>query len=463
MSWKQIERRIKGKMKVRGVDPDATAGFLRMVKRVHDNRGAHEGLESVKTPDTGLLLNPPVSREEWQNLHKHGCRFLSRVAVIKLNGGRSTTMGGLVPKGILRAKDGYTYLEIIARQMKALWEQYGVNIPLVLMNSFFTHRQTMELMNRLRFPVLTFMQNQVPRLVEDSLEPLDTGTEEDWVPPGHGDIYGSLQRSGILDHLLGRGCRWALISNLDNLAATVEPWIVGLLHRDNIDFLLEVTDRTAADRKGGTLVARDGRLELLEIAQVPAEERHLFMDVDRFRVFNTNNVWVDLEALAQALEAGTLELPIIRNRKLVAGTLVVQLETAMGAAMGSFPRARGLRVGRDRFFPTKQIGDLFVLQSDACVLDPLYRVLRNPMRPGMLPYRPTVTFSEDFLDSPLDLHDCFADPASVSLLETDTLRVSGPVFFEREVRVVGRVSIEVPAGRVYLVRRGTVLEEGKYP
>ena len=130
----------------------------------------------------------------------------------------------------------------------------------------------MELVNRSDVSVLTFIQNQVPRLMEDTLAPLDTGTDHDWAPPGHGDVYGCLQRSGILEQLLADGRKWVFISNLDNLAAHLDPCILGLMDREGIEFILEVTDRTKLDRKGGTLVVRNNGLYLLEIGQVSEQE-----------------------------------------------------------------------------------------------------------------------------------------------------------------------------------------------
>ena len=141
----------------------------------------------------------------------------------------------------------------------------------------------------------------------------------------------------------------------------------------------------------------------------------------------------------------------------------MQLETAMGAAIGSLARPRGLRVGRDRFFPTKRLEDLFVLQSDACSLDSLYVLRRNPERPDFLSYRPSVSFSDDFLDSPLKMSTRFEDPASVSLVEAESLVVSGEVFFERDVKISGNVRIEPPEGTSYTVSRGSVLHDGTYP
>ncbi|MGO9569747.1 MAG: UTP--glucose-1-phosphate uridylyltransferase [Desulfomonilaceae bacterium] len=457
-----MEERIKRKMGSRGIHPAAIENFLEMVDQIGDEHSAYVSVDRVSTPDTGLLLNPP-DPTSLAKLAARGRSLLTQTAVIKLNGGRSTTMGGLVPKGVLTAKNGRSYLEIIIGQIAAIRRDWGIQMPLVLMDSFFTHGPTMEIVARLGLPVLTFIQNQIPRLVQETLAPLESGTDEDWAPPGHGDVYESLQRTGLLDRLRENGCRWAFISNLDNLAASVEPWILGLMEAEGIEFLLEVTARTTVDRKGGTLVVGNGRLDLLEIAQVAPEDRESFMDTNRFRVFNTNNVWVDLDALSTALKEKSLRLPLIQNHKTIAGQKIIQLETAMGAAIGSFRRARGLQVGRDRFFPTKKVADLFLLQSDVCVLDSMDKLQKNPLRPSSLPLRPTVFFGPEFLNSPLELFERFEDPSSVSLVNARSLAVSGPIFFERDVRIEGKVVINAPQGEIYRISKGTVLRTGKYP
>ena len=456
-----IEVQIRRKMESRGIESATIESFLDMVRQIRRDVRSYVSVSRVAAPDTSLLLEIPCDERTVTELRQRGISLLSNVAVIKLNGGRSTTMGGEVPKGILKAKDGLSYLEIIINQMRRLREEWQVDIPLVLMNSFFTHDATMEIVGRSDVSVLTFIQNQVPRLLEDTLAPLDTDTDHDWAPPGHGDVYGCLRRSGILEKLLADGRKWVFISNLDNLAAHLDPCILGLMDRDGIEFILEVTDRTKLDRKGGTLVVQNDGLYLLEIGQVADEETDAFMDVNRFRVFNTNNVWVNLEALSHALDRGSLGLPIIVNRKRATGSRVIQLETAMGAAIGSFPRSRGLRVGRDRFFPTKKVEDLFVLQTDACILDSMFRLKRNPERPTTLSYRPDVTFSPDFLDSPLRMRDRFEDPASVSLVEAESLTLSGDVFFEADVTIKGNVSIGIPPGKRRTIPKGTILHDGE--
>jgi UTP--glucose-1-phosphate uridylyltransferase len=458
----QSEKLIKTKMRARGLSDPEIEDFIHKAVKA-SGESAFVPLSEVEVPGQDFLVSLDQDDNRLRDLEKKGLEVLKHLLVIKLNGGRSTTMGGSVPKGILEAKDGLSYLEIVIHQMESLNEKFGLRVPLMLMNSFFTHGPTMEIVDRLGFPTMTLMQSQVPRLLQDSFSPLETCTDEDWVPPGHGDLYASLKRSKQLETLLAQGYRWAYISNLDNLAACVEPWILGLIHEEEPDFILEVTNRTNSDRKGGTPVIRNGRVQLLEIAQVGPEEKSIFQDIQRFPFFNTNNIWLDLRALAANLSQGTLDLPIIQNHKIIDGRKVVQLETAMGAALGCFDNSKVLRVGRERFFPTKKVSDLLVLRSDACTLDSMYRLRRNPVRLDSLPFMPHVFFAEDFLDSPLAMRSRFEDPASVSLVRAESLDVYGAVFFESNVTIEGRVEVRGGQSGMYSVPRGTVLRDECYP
>src|SRR5438094_574649 len=80
------------------------------------------------------------------------------------------------------------------------------------------------------------------------LEPVSWPTDPalEWVPPGHGDVYGALRRSGMLRRLLEQGFEYAMISNSDNLGATVDPRIAAYLSGSGAPFLLEVVEGTKA-------------------------------------------------------------------------------------------------------------------------------------------------------------------------------------------------------------------------
>ena len=380
---------------------------------------------------------------------------LDRVAVIKLNGGLATSMGLRSPKSLLEARAGYSFLDIIIGQTLALRRRYGARLPLILMDSQATRGETERVLDThpeldVGLP-LDFLQSMVPKLEAERLEPINWPSEPslEWNPPGHGDVYPALRGSGMLARLIEQGYRYAMISNADNLGATTEARIPAYMERNEIPFLMEVVQGTEADRKGGHIARRraDGQLVLRETAQTPPEDEESFRDYRRWRYYNTNSLWFDLRALNDRLDqtGGVLELPLIVNRKTVdprdsSSPAVLQLESAMGAAIGSFTGAQLLLVPRTRFAPVKTTDDLLVLRSDVYTLSDDWVVAPLPERADHLPY---VELDSRFYKLLDDFERHFPD-GPPSLREAERLIVHGDVTFGRAVHVRGAVELEAP-------------------
>ena len=380
---------------------------------------------------------------------------LGETVVIKLNGGLGTSMGVTGPKSALPVLDGQTFLDIIARQILALRRRHDVQLPLVLMNSFRTRDESLTVLSKYdELPVdgvpLDFLQNREPKLRADDLRPVEwpADPELEWTPPGHGDIYVALETSGTLDALRAKGFRRAFISNADNLGAIADGRIAAWLAERDVPFGMEVCRRTRSDRKGGHLAIRrsDGRLVLRDSAQVAEGEDHYFQDTSLHTTFSTNNLWIDLDRLAERLAGsdGVLGLPVIVNRKTVdpsnsSSTPVIQLETAMGTAIETFEGAQAVLVDRKRFKPVKTTDDLLVLRSD------FYSVADDgelvPARPGDEPF---VALDSAYYKILADFERRF--PRGVpSLKAADRLEVRGDVTFGANVTVTGDAVVEGPA------------------
>jgi UTP--glucose-1-phosphate uridylyltransferase len=393
---------------------------------------------------------------------------LARVVVIKLNGGLATTMGLQEPKSLVEAREGRSFLEIIVAQTLALRHRFGVRLPLVLMNSDATRDATERALagfTGLSHDGLAsdFEQSMIPKLDAADLTPVSWPAVPalEWCPPGHGDVYGALRRSGMLDALLERGFCYAMISNSDNLGAKLDPRIVAHIDSGQIPFLMEVVHGTAADRKGGHIARRkaDGQLVLREIAQTPPDDEDSFRDFRHWRYYNTNNLWVDLRVLADTLERshGLLELPLIVNRKTVDprdpdSVPVIQLESAMGAAIESFPGASLLLVPRQRFVPVKTTDDLLVLRSDVYRLSADSDVDPIPGRGDDLPF---VELDKRFYKLIDEFERRFPD-GPPSLREAQLLIVNGDVTFGAGVVVRGSVELDEQAPT--RIEPGAVLE-----
>ena len=375
---------------------------------------------------------------------------LDRLVIIKLNGGLGTSMGLAGPKSLLEVKPHASFLDVIARQVLALRERHGARLPLVLMNSEVTRDPSLDLLGRyegLAVPglPLDFLQGREPKLRADTLEPVawPPDPELEWCPPGHGDIYPPLAASGTLDALLGAGLRYAFVSNSDNLGALADVRIAAWLAAERVPFALEAARGTPADRKGGHLACYQGQMVLRETAQVPEGDAS-FTDVERWRWYNTNSIWIDLAALhdLQAADPAAPDLPLIINRKTVdprdrGSTPVIQLESAMGAAISAISGARAVHVPRTRFAPVKTTNDLLVVRSDAYEL-----TSDGQLRPSSDGPLPVVSLDDNFYKLLPDFEQRFpAGPPS--LRRCRRLEVDGDVVFgagvvaEGEVRVTG--------------------------
>ncbi|MFQ5661046.1 MAG: UTP--glucose-1-phosphate uridylyltransferase [Gammaproteobacteria bacterium] len=316
-----------------------------------------------------------------------GEKAVSRTVLIKLNGGLGTSMGLDRAKSLLRIKGNLSFLDIIARQA------IRKNIPLILMNSFATREDSLAALKP--YPELwnndldiDFVQHKIPKINKSDMGPVDwpRAPHLEWCPPGHGDLYIALFTSGQIERLLDRGYEYAFVSNADNLGAVLDTAILGYFAEQHIPLLMEVTERTQADKKGGHLARMaNGQLLLRESAQCLPEEMSAFQDITRHKFFNTNNLWLNLRTLESVMaeKKNILGLPLIRNEKTVdpgdAGSPpVYQLETAMGSAISVFDGAQAIRVPRTRFFPVKTTSDLMTIRSDAYCLTDDCRLIINP-------------------------------------------------------------------------------------
>lgn len=455
-----VEPIIRRRMKRRGI-LEGDIDFFLKIWRTMDKTAEKLDWKKVRPVRKEVVYQLPESNsDEEQRLHELGIAHMHQCAIVKLNGGRSTTMGGHVPKCMVTAKDGKNFLEIVMGQVMAANDRYGIEMPLVLMNSFFTDHVTEKIVGKTPLIVMNFIQNEYPRIQKTNLLPLDTGTDADWCPSGHGDFFASIDGSGLLDDLLALGIRYVFVSNIDNLSAEISPLILGRMIEGHHDFLMEVTRKTGADVKGGSPVYYQEQLSLLEIAQVPAYHHDDFQNIEEFQYFNTNNIWVDLAVLKEKRTQNSINMPVIFNTKHICNTDVIQIETAMGAAIQSFDAPGLIEVHRHRFAPVKKLSDLFLLQSDMYIMNNDCQLSVNPARPAHLSTLPKVEFRNGFPENN-DLACSFADPASVSLLACESLTVEGNVYLEKDLSINGKVSLEYD-GEGKLRITGEYLEEKTY-
>jgi UTP--glucose-1-phosphate uridylyltransferase len=263
----------------------------------------------------------------------------------------------------------------------------------------------------------------------------------------------------VLDRLLELGYAYASVSNSDNLGAAPDATIAGWFAASGAPYAAEVCRRTPADRKGGHLAVRrsDGRLILRDTAQTAPEEMHYFTDEHRHPFFHCNNLWFDLAAVSRVLKErkAVLGLPLIKNVKTVdpadaSSPEVVQIESAMGAAIEVFEGATAIGVPRERFLPVKTTNDLLLLRSDVYDVTPEGRLDR------VVDPAPLVDLDPRYYKTIAKFDSRFPDGVP-SLRQAESLAVQGSWTFGSDVTVIGAARL-ADRGEPSTLPSGAVLE-----
>ncbi|XP_006784029.1 UDP-glucose pyrophosphorylase 2b [Neolamprologus brichardi] len=373
-------------------------GFKNLFHRFLQVKGPSvEWIKIQRPPEDSIQ---PYDKIAARGLPDNVANSLNKLVVVKLNGGLGTSMGCKGPKSLISVRNENTFLDLTVQQIEHLNKTYNTDVPLVLMNSFNTDEDTKKILQKYthhRVKIHTFNQSRYPRINKESLLPVSTNLRmtgqnaEGWYPPGHGDIYASFYNSGLLDQLIEQGKEYIFVSNIDNLGATVDLHILHHL-----------------------------------VSQPNGKRCEFVMEV-------TDKTRADVKTLD-------------------GGQNVIQLETAVGAAIKCFDNALGINVPRSRFLPVKTTSDLLLVMSNLYSLD-AGSLNMSPKRE--FPTTPHVKLGSSFTKVQEYLIRFESIP---DMLELDHLTVSGDVTFGKNVSLKGTVIIIANHGDRIDIPAGSMLE-----
>ena len=309
----------------------------------------------VEAPREGDVTRlPPLGDPARAALAQRGEQAIreGKIAAVVLAGGMATRFGGVV-KAAVEVTGGKTFLDLKLADIRRSAERAGGRVATYLMTSFATDADVQRMARAATSeaaPVETFAQFVSLRLNKDGSLFRDSKGNPSPYAPGHGDLPFALRRSGVLQKLRAAGVTHIYMSNVDNLAATLDPAIVGAHLVGNAAITVEVADKAKGD-KGGAPARVDGVLQIVEGFRFPAS-----FDQDSIPVFNTNSFVIELAAIDR-----DFELSWFAVNKEVEGKKVVQFERLVGELTAFLPcQALGVsREGPDgRFMPVKDPPEL---------------------------------------------------------------------------------------------------------
>ena len=275
------------------------------------------------------------------------------VGIVVLNGGMATRFGGVV-KGCVNVFDDLSFLGIKALDVR----RYGQGTKMLLMNSFATDDKTEAHLEEHDYfgldedQLIAFNQNVSVRLTPNGELFREDGEDVSFYAPGHGDLPSAVGR-GALQKFRDAGGKYLLMSNVDNILATIDPLVVGM-HVDAAENGAEMTVEAVQKKPGqvGGFVARvAGEPQVVEHFRLPDASLK-----DELQLLNTNTFMFNADTLDD-----DFDLTWFVVDKNVDGDTVIQFERLAGE-LSAFLKTAFVEVpasgDQSRFQPVKRREDL---------------------------------------------------------------------------------------------------------
>ncbi|XP_012070327.1 UTP--glucose-1-phosphate uridylyltransferase isoform X1 [Jatropha curcas] len=386
----------------------------------------------VGTPVDELLVVPYQNLAPASNDVAEIKQLLDKLVVVKFNGAFGTAVGFSGPKSAIQVQNGLTSLDLIVNRIQSLNSQYGCHIPLMLLNGTSTHDDTLKALRKYSKSSIDFLPL--------SLDSLDEQNSKDKLYPSEdAAVFLSLMNSGTIDVLLSQGKEYVHVVSSDNIAAFVDPKILNHLIQNEIEYCMEVTPTTATYLENNLISQRQGRVQLGKIKRDLSKHA-----MEEFEFIDTRSSWMNLKAIKRLVDTDAL--------KGIDSNKILPQETSVGSAMGLFSQPIGVIVPQSRFVPLNTTSDLLLIQSD------LYSsaegvLVRNTARAN--PVNPSIDLGPEFAK----VSDFLSRFKSIpSVVELDSLKVTGDVWFGAGITLKGRVSIVAEPGVKLEIPDGVVLE-----
>ncbi|KAK8289470.1 hypothetical protein V6Z11_D07G190900, partial [Gossypium hirsutum] len=349
------------------------SGFINLVSRHLNEEEPQIEWSKVEIPTEYEMIVPYQILPPFLDDATETRRLLDKLVVLRLNGDLGTAIGSDGPK---YARAFPLYIFLVAIQIENLNWKYGCNVPLLLLNSFNTHVETLKTMQHLDKWVRSNVQiYNILQVAAEDFTPLpckgETG-KDGWYSPGHGEFQ-CLRNSGMLDEFISQEKEILFFANIDNLGALLDFRILKHMVENQKEFCMELTTKTSHDQMTGTLISYERKVQVKEFDSAEKLQtfpyqyyvRRRFLTAYQFRTNGLRYRWMDLNAIKRLIDADALMLHIFENLKEVQGTKVVQFETVAGDAIKFFDRAIGINVPRARYLPLRTTTMPSIIELDS--------------------------------------------------------------------------------------------------
>lgn len=201
-----------------------------------------------------------------------------KLAFVTMAGGQGTRLGHKGPKGTFKLVEDKTLFEIICDTLKKGAKKYNVSIPWYIMTSRENNDETVAFFkekNYFGYPkedIYFFKQGELPMVGENGKLLLDKDGFVKEAADGHGGVFESIIKNGILEDMQKRKIEWVFISGVDNpLVKMVDPVFIGLSKEKNVLAAGKSLVKASPAERVGVFCKRNGRPSVIEYTEISKE------------------------------------------------------------------------------------------------------------------------------------------------------------------------------------------------
>lgn len=236
-------------------------------------------------PPRQLIRWNPSSAEspEQRTAIAEGQKLLlqGKVGAIVVAGGQGTRLGFPKAKGLfpIGPVSGATIFDFLCGQLKALARRYGKEIPYYVMTSDATHDELVEAFKSRGYfgldpqHVRFFRQGHTPAVDRETGKLLLVEKHSLALSPdGHGGLLDALRKHRLLEDMQSRGLEQIYYHQVDNPCLKMcDPEFLGYHLVTGSEISTKVVAKVSAEEKMGLLVDIDGKTQIIEYSDMPAE------------------------------------------------------------------------------------------------------------------------------------------------------------------------------------------------
>ena len=314
----------------------------------------------------------------YENLGKQAIKA-GKLAAVTMAGGQGTRLGHTGPKGTydIGLDSHKSLFELLCDSLKEEGKKYDVTIPWFIMTSRENNQETLDFFEKNKYfgyqkdkNIFFFIQGELPMIDTEGKILIDEDGLIKQAADGHGGIYESLVKNGMVEKMKQMGIEWVFIGGVDNcLVKMVDPVLMGIAIDKGVTVACKSIVKANPHEKVGVFCKRNGKPSVIEYSEI-SDKMAEATDENGELLYGESHILCNLFSVDAIQRMGTNPLPYhtaFKKAKFIdkEGNLVVpdspnafKFEAFLFDAFGEVDDMAILRVKREEeFAPVKNADD----------------------------------------------------------------------------------------------------------